>query len=102
MFYLGQLQATGSLPVSNQVTGASGALPFRIRANQRIYLTADTAGMQWAMGGATGFIATGLQAMPLAGPNVQNGPFYPAGENTTISVVSTVGGVVRVFAGPRA
>lgn len=101
MYFLGSLQATGSLPATNQNTGASGALPFAVRSQQQIYLVPDAAGLRWAAGGRSGFSASGLSSAPLGAVDSLNGPFTLTGDAPIISVVGVAGGVVRVYAGPR-
>lgn len=101
MFYLGSIQASGSSGFTNQRTGASGALPFRIPPNKPLYLSPDTAGMRFALGAFSGFNASGLAMAPLGAADSLQGPFSTAGEVPVVSVVALVSGTVRVFAGSR-
>lgn len=107
MFFLGTLQtsagATGSLlGVNNRVTGISGARPFSLPRDARLFLSPDTTGMRWALGASAGFQVGATTSLPLGGPDGVNGPYGVVGESSTISVISPLGGTVRVFLGGRA
>lgn len=103
MFYAGTIQtASGAtLGNSNQVTGISGARPFRIAKDSRVYLSPDTTGMRWALGASAGFACGVTTSAPLAGPDSISTPYGMIGENPTISVIGPIGGTVKVFVSRR-